>query len=258
MLWAVDSWLQENDPELFNDLLPPASVKDLQDLTDYLGKKLPYSFCELYLCHNGQASAEKNLLPGWYFMPLAGGGQRGLIEQYSLFQDLDGNMSDGFVKFMRCNTLWVPFATDFNYNFLAIDLDPPKEGKLEQVICFGHTQDARKIADSLEEYLFNVAVQIGVPCSLLEKSSKKSWPKKKNIQPKPGEKRNLFPRSHYNYIWSPESEPALPANVVELKPGIYREFLAAKRQAQKCEENKKANSKPDWNSKPDKSSTDPV
>ena len=125
-------------------------------------------------------------------------------------------------------------------------LDPPPEGKLEQVICSGHSQDTRKIADSLADYLFDVAVQIGVPRILLEKSAMKSCPRKKNIQPKPGEKRNLFPSSHYNYVWSPDAEPALPANVFELKPGIYREFIAAKRRASKGEGKEKPNRKPDY------------
>jgi cell wall assembly regulator SMI1/HEAT repeat protein len=231
LMSVIDSWLPYNDPVLLNDLLPPASTQELQDLTDCLGKKLPSAFCELYLCHNGQATGKKRLLGDWYFMPLEGGGQRGALEQYSSFKDIDGGISDGYVKHMKCNTLWVPFATDFDYNFLAIDLDPAQLGEPGQVICFGPDEKTRRIAGSLADYLVDVAIHLGVPQKLLEESAKKHFPHRQNISLTPGEKVNLFALSREKSLGIQDAKPALPGNVVELKPGVHEAYLDSAKQA---------------------------
>lgn len=222
VLWAIDSWLKESDPELLNDLLPPAQIEELQDLTDCVGRELPYSFCELYMFHNGQASAEKLLFPDWYFMPLLGGGKRGAVEQYSYFKDVGFGRSDEFVKPVKSSTLWIPFATDFYHNFLGIDLDPTEMGKMEQVICFGRGKQAHKVADSLVEFLLGVATRHGVSQSLLKEAGTKSWTRDNSIPPQPGMKVNIFAQSREESIRRPGEKPALRDNVVEFKPGIRK------------------------------------
>mgnify|MGYP003537567148 CR=1 FL=1 len=54
-LWnRLETFLQENHPEIFKDLAPPATDAEITDLEDKIGVKLPDDFVACLKIHNGQ------------------------------------------------------------------------------------------------------------------------------------------------------------------------------------------------------------
>jgi cell wall assembly regulator SMI1 len=96
-------------------------------------------------------------LPGGELLSL-----EGIFKQWAIWRDLlesgdfEGNQSDpsGPIKRDWWNLRWIPFTHNGGGDHYCLDLDPPADGVVGQVIDFGHeTGPIRVLAPSLREYL---------------------------------------------------------------------------------------------------------
>jgi len=61
----------------------------------------------------------------------------------------DITVRDGdFVRAHSLNKNWIPLAYDWGGNYIGIDMDPPKGGKLGQVILYGPDEEERRVLGS--------------------------------------------------------------------------------------------------------------
>ncbi|ODQ49056.1 hypothetical protein PICMEDRAFT_27085, partial [Pichia membranifaciens NRRL Y-2026] len=171
-IWnKIDEWLENEFPELEDDMQGGATANDLNAFEADLGISLPSSFRDSYQLHDGQVSMGKT---------------RGLIFSYSLM-DLETIAAEtniwrrvyerlekreagalpfgvqkscppGFVNEIYYDPLWVPFVKDNGGNNIALDLNPSGSGKWGQIILFGRDYDTKfVVADSFSEFLSNLA-----------------------------------------------------------------------------------------------------
>jgi cell wall assembly regulator SMI1 len=162
---SLEKWLSEYLPEVLDDLRPGASLEMVQQLESAIGVRLPDSFKNLYLWHDGQNMSTRT--GPWYglrFLPV-----NRIQKEYEMWQQVLRDSSEEslislnaimkstpqqFVKREYANLKWIPFAYDNGGNYLGIDLDPDIQGTVGQVINFGRDEERKiAIADSLESYL---------------------------------------------------------------------------------------------------------
>lgn len=130
--------------------------EQISKFQDSVGKKLPKDFVELYRLHDGEMTAKgPQLMAGLRFLTL--GDVQGLYEAY---MELDKEFNP--VDTLRISnkstskTKWIPFASDDDECFFAVDLTPTKEGKVGQIIAVVDKADGQFVylmADSLSEFI---------------------------------------------------------------------------------------------------------
>lgn len=161
-LWnRLETFLQENHPEIFKDLAPPATDAEITDLEDKIGVKLPDDFVACLKIHNGQFGRADGLFDESKFLSTSRIFQewsvlKGILDTEDFFDsDEEAGSSDG-VKIIWWSARWIPFISYGNGDNWSIDLDPAEDGTVGQVITFWHeTFEREKEANSFKEWFSN-------------------------------------------------------------------------------------------------------
>jgi len=155
------AWVQENAPDLFDFLEPPAERAELAETETRLSMRLPAALRTFYGLQNGTPAF--GVFPALEeeqsaFGPLA------LDEIEFLELDEDDDPEEGFdvdagVRAEFWNPNWIPFAAAADRgDYLMLDMAPARGGRLGQVIEWRHdTNERRLVAPSLEALLSRTA-----------------------------------------------------------------------------------------------------
>jgi len=148
--------LKKSNPSLFEDLAPPATSREIDDLEKQLGVSLPKDFIECLKIHNGQYGHTEGLFSGLEFLSttriLAEWSiWKGLFD-YGDFNDMKAE-SDKEINSVWWDTKWIPFTYNGSGDHLCIDLNPTTGGKTGQIITLWHDSGERKMkARSFSEW----------------------------------------------------------------------------------------------------------
>jgi cell wall assembly regulator SMI1 len=157
-------WLQINLPDAYQSLNAPASSTDFIHFKNATGYEFPEDLKRIYAINNGQ---DPDCLIGvWWglsFIPM-----EDLIEHHmsNKSETIDMSHEDtsfpiGAIKLYNTNPLWIPFAEDGSFNYLAVDLDPDVNGSVRQVINYGRDErDKCVIAANVEQFVFFMTQEI--------------------------------------------------------------------------------------------------
>lgn len=149
-------WLAVHHPSLLDDLQPPASIPELQALTQRLGVALPGEFMACLEVHNGQAGRAAYLFDRHAFLSIAH-----VLMHWKTWNDLleDGDFDDRVahgatgVQPVWWDPSWIPFATNGGGDYLCIDMRPAAGGTPGQVIEVLHdTPDRRLLAPTFDDW----------------------------------------------------------------------------------------------------------
>ena len=129
-----------------------AMAGDIDDLERHIGARLPASFREFLMRHDGQADFAPGLLFGEQFLSVSGiadkwDGWRKLDEP-AMNEDCAEFMSSepaGCVRPLYTNRKWIPISYDYAGNHMGFDFDPDERGTPGQVITFGRDEDRKHL-----------------------------------------------------------------------------------------------------------------
>lgn len=157
----IESWLEENAPEINKSLNDGIGKTELAQLEYVLKSELPDDFVDFYSIHDGQEPDADWLLDGEEFMSA-----RRILEEYKIWKNLltngdfkeDGvvykSTPDKGIKDDWWNPKWIPFTYNGSGDHLCIDLDPAEGGTYGQIIRMWHDDPERSLeANSLKEWI---------------------------------------------------------------------------------------------------------
>jgi cell wall assembly regulator SMI1 len=160
------NWLSENYADGLNELSDSATDKDILEVENKLGVKLPEELIEFLKIHNGQAGDSGYLCAGYRLISTSD-----IISEWECWKELsDGGdfddciaEPDSQIKSSWWNKKWVAFAENGSGDSLCLDLDPTDEGLIGQVITMNHDEEERKMLSSnfkkwFEEYVEKVLI----------------------------------------------------------------------------------------------------
>ena len=164
-LW-FENWLAENSSEVLNELNDGCNLEQFLEVEDEIGLKLPQSFKDFYLIHNGQKDEDYfGLFYGVSLLPLNKILEEmrvwnGIINEYGE-EGMKENFDYGQVSFnpdklkaQYANKKWIPFAIICDNCYLGLDFDPETNGIVGQVINFGREEEQKAVlANSFEEFI---------------------------------------------------------------------------------------------------------
>jgi cell wall assembly regulator SMI1 len=147
----IERWCRTNDPQVFRELSPGASKKQIDDVEATIGRALPEDVQISLSIHNGQRPASLKG-PAFFFVrdvrflscedivrDYSGWRNSSLrnspvIEQVFLFYP------EHAIQHHHFNDGWIPMATpEGSGNYLAVDLAPGRSGAKGQIIDFGRS-----------------------------------------------------------------------------------------------------------------------
>ena len=169
---TLKKWLRKHDPEMHGSLAKAAKAKDFSRLETETGMTLPDEFKDCYKVHNGQGEEAEECLvppldeyePGYELMSL-----EGCLDAWQMLKELldDGEFANNKanpetgVEAQWWHPAWLPFATDGGGDYVCLDLAPTKQGKVGQVILFGHDSEHRpRLGPTFAEWFADVVDQI--------------------------------------------------------------------------------------------------
>lgn len=194
LLDRLEAWLEEEYPELGDNLNDGVTSADLNEFENDLGcGGLPVEFRQFYKRHDGQLRHGK---PTGLFMGLKFLDLEGIIEEHDIWirvaervekqkyliqqsqkdsgPEQEGNSSNNDFKLNNSfinnqksippNSIqpsyshkgWIPLFKDDMGNQIALDVSPGPQGSWGQVIVFGREFDTKLVvALNLQEFLFN-------------------------------------------------------------------------------------------------------
>lgn len=155
-------------PALVEELNPPATSVQIDEIAAQLPFDFPDELKQLYGVHNGEEN-ERGLFFGLPFISL----ETALDEWQMLadlasedFSDIDEDIISvpkGQIKKNYANVNYFPFSYDRGGNYIVVDLDPDREGTKGQIINIGSDEDTRYvIAPSLDDFLAFCVHQINI------------------------------------------------------------------------------------------------
>lgn len=188
-LWhKIEAWLEEEYPELGDNLNDGVTTADLNEFENDVGcGLLPVEFRQFYKRHDGQmrGGAPAGLIMGLTLLDI-----ESIVEEYQIWgkvaarlerqqyaataavggstaaggagaagNNFLGNQKSLPPQAVQCVYLhkgWIPFARDDGGNQIAVDLAPGPAGVWGQVILFGRDFDTKVvIAQLFQEFVFN-------------------------------------------------------------------------------------------------------
>lgn len=153
-----EAWLKNNWPDGFEDLNPPATEQEINQLQETLGVQLPVDFIACLRIHNGQKGMAGGLFDNSEFLST-----QSIIEQWQIWKDLlDSGTFDEFssepesgVKNDWWNQKWIPITHNGGGDHFCIDLDPDAQGVSGQIITMWHDMANRDIQANSFKTWFN-------------------------------------------------------------------------------------------------------
>lgn len=155
-------WLKSNYEAGLNDLNPPATDLELEELSTTLGYTLPKDLVTLLQLHNGQKGNVSWLFEGQEFLS-----SHRIIDEWKVWQELldDGGFDDCLsepqegIKNSWWNKKWIPFTYNGCGDHFCIDLDPAERGISGQVITMWHDMAGRELLSFSLESWFNLYIK---------------------------------------------------------------------------------------------------
>jgi cell wall assembly regulator SMI1 len=153
----LESWFSANWPEIIPDLTPGCDPGDFEKIESEIGVRLPDSFKEFYMIHDGQKAADHiGMFYGASLLPLAKILEQwriwaAVIDEYgneqmqALFDQYQASLLPAKVRAMYANKKWIPFAVIWDSNYIGLDFDPESEGSVGQVINFGREEEQKSV-----------------------------------------------------------------------------------------------------------------
>ena len=168
----IDTWTEENYPELFDQLTYGATGPDVDELEHELEMTLPGDVRESFYIHDGQ---ERGGRPTGLFFGIALLDCEELVDEYNLWkkvaasiprpsdypspaigssrpngkprprQSRQGSRPEGAIQLLYAHPGWIPLAKDYQGNNIAIDLAPGPRGRSGQVILYGRDYDMKYV-----------------------------------------------------------------------------------------------------------------
>lgn len=141
-------WLAANYEDGLNDLNPPATDKEIEELSDALGYALPEDLVCLLQIHNGQKGDAGWLFDGQEFLS-----SDRIIDEWKIWKDLldSGDFDETTsepqkgIKEYWWSEKWIPFTYNGSGDHYCIDLDPADSGASGQVITMWHDDEERAL-----------------------------------------------------------------------------------------------------------------
>jgi cell wall assembly regulator SMI1 len=148
-LWnRLQTWLEQNAPELLETMQPGASETQIAALEKHLGVRLPDDYrAFLQLCNGQVEGAEFGFYDGELLsvdtVKFQWDVWKKLLDQ-GTFEESRAAPHPG-IKNDWWNARWIPFTHDGGGNNLCLDLDPAKGGTVGQVITMWHDSSEREL-----------------------------------------------------------------------------------------------------------------
>lgn len=161
-IWnRIESWIKINAPELYSDLLPGASEKEILTVEENINVKLPADVRLSFSIHNGQLGSAAPLIGDWQLISL-----EVVFKRWKVLKDL---YDSGEFQGIWCKTKgsvqskwwipsWIPIAYNGAGDYKCIDMNPAEGGKVGQIISFWHALDKREVlVESFRDWLQDFA-----------------------------------------------------------------------------------------------------
>lgn len=184
----LETWLENEFPELGDDVQDGATTNDLNAIEKDLGISLPLDVRDSYKLHDGQVSLGKmrGLVYGYPLLDLESIAAEtniwrrvcGRLEKkdelyltgnkssasfqhqkatHEAFLAKQSSVPEGAIQELYCHPDWIPIVKDGVGNNIAIDLSPSTKGRWGQVILFGRDYDTKYVvASCFTEFLYNL------------------------------------------------------------------------------------------------------
>ncbi|MBR3518875.1 MAG: SMI1/KNR4 family protein [Paludibacteraceae bacterium] len=131
--------IKQSIPDMENRMAAGATEEEINAVQEHVGKKLPKDFVELYRLHNGERADNRVFfMAGLQFVSL-----QEVQSLYDLLQEFEESFEPMGTEAISTKSSdknkWIPFATDDEDCYLAVDLTPERgNGKAGQVIAVDH------------------------------------------------------------------------------------------------------------------------
>jgi cell wall assembly regulator SMI1 len=170
-LWQrIEAALQKSKREVLAGLNAGASLQELTQLEQTVGKELPDAFKAAYRIHNGQQGGGDLIPPlaeneeGYFLMPI-----KSMISEWKSWKDLaergefkgkESSPETG-IQGVWWHPGWIPFASNGAGDSIALDLAPAPGGNAGQVITMNHESSRRqRLAPSFIAWFADLAQTI--------------------------------------------------------------------------------------------------
>ncbi len=155
---SLKLYYEQHYPEISETLNPPATDKELDDLEEIIGIKLPNDFRQLYKIANGQKNSDQSFFQeGYEFLSIKGIVYqweilKGLYDSEEMFREVDNNK--GVILEAWWRPEWIPFGYMISGDLYCLDLSPGDKGVHGQIIEFIHDDSIRyHMGESIVDYL---------------------------------------------------------------------------------------------------------
>ena len=147
LIERMDSWLRENRPGYYANLMPGLSANQLTEFETRFELDLPRVFHELYAWRNGQLNNE--------FASLQNNRMFSNLEAITNTKEmLDKMIGIDFDNPKWWRRGWIPFLSNGGGDLLCLDLTAEDGGTEGQLIAFWHDDEEREIEfNSMGEWL---------------------------------------------------------------------------------------------------------
>jgi cell wall assembly regulator SMI1 len=164
-IWnRIHAGLSVYAPNLILQLQPGASDEEIRETEAKLGIEFPKDVFASYQIHNGMCG-QQSFICGWSeFHSLDD-----IFREWEMWKDLletghfidDQSEPEGPIKTDAWNIRWIPLLGDGGGDYCCLDLDPPPEGQLGQIITMWHESGADKVlSPSFGDFLANFADEL--------------------------------------------------------------------------------------------------
>ncbi len=153
----IKTWLQQNAPDIHDELNQGATPQDFCLLEELTGASLPEDFKFFYRIHNGQDSISDTLTEMGELLSI-----ERISDEWRIWKSLlDKNsfensqpQPDEGVQNTWWHPHWIPITYDGAGNHFCMDLAPAPKGTTGQIITMWHDSNERQIvANSFTEWI---------------------------------------------------------------------------------------------------------
>jgi cell wall assembly regulator SMI1 len=157
----LDVLLAKLAPTVRKSLRPPSKKRAITELEKTIKRSLPEEVKASLACHDGQTEVSGGCVFGYRLLPV-----ESIVAYWELSRGHDGDavpikrirsIPNGAVQHCESHPGWIPLVSDWNANYICVDLAPNLDGQRGQVIVFGRDSYHYVLAATWGEFLANYA-----------------------------------------------------------------------------------------------------